>query len=523
MLITVVLASGAVLAGWFFAIDFLKNPVEGQIPVAPTTATCFILCGVAYATLVKKESQEEISRHRTWLIAACTILVSIICMLVIGHNYCSGTIPDFEQILFPYKLNAVDKFAPGRMSPSTAIYFLMVSLSLSIFDRRLRLPYSQGLLVFMLFMALLNLVGYFYGLPYLCGLGAFTRIAGPTALGFLLLGTSLLLIRPEQKIMHLLTNDTFGGITARAILPVAILCPAIIGWIAATGEQNKVWNWTYGAAFMVVSNIAILCIVVALLSKKLEGIDKEKRIALEEKESLATQRDTFMAVLTHDLKNPLIGADRVLDGLLRGNAGSLSEEQTHALLLLRQSNEDLLSMVKTLLHLYKYDRDAEVLFFETTSIEPAIEEAVSELLPLAKNHQIELRHQVSDSTPTVRIDRTAMSHVITNLIQNAIKFSGKNAVIEVTAENLDDDFCLVKIHDNGPGIPKRVLEHLFERYSQGDSGKHYKTGTGLGLFLCHQIVQAHDGTLTCVSAEDTGTTFAIMLRKAVAAHERVPG
>ncbi|HMP53214.1 MAG TPA: ATP-binding protein, partial [Candidatus Melainabacteria bacterium] len=88
------------------------------------------------------------------------------------------------------------------------------------------------------------------------------------------------------------------------------------------------------------------------------------------------------------------------------------------------------------------------------------------------------------------------------------------SIVEVSADNLDDLYCQIKIHDNGPGIPEKILPHLFERYSQGESGKHYKTGTGLGLYLCNQIVQAHHGKLTCTSKENIGTTFSILLRSA---------
>lgn len=510
----IILANLLVLGGWFSGIDSLKNPIPGQIPVAPTTAICFLLAAVNFHLLSSKANSTETIPRLNWIISTVAVMIAIVALIIIGINYLPGITKDLEQALFSFKLEAIDQFAPGRMSPSTALYFLLLSIATLLFDVHRRLPWAQLIILVTLFLSLLNLVGYLYGLPELCGLGAFTRIAAPTAFGFILLGTALLMIRPKQKVTHLLTNDTIGGVTARMILPVALIGPITLGWIGSLGRECGLWNWSFAAAFMVVASIFVFCIVLAALSCKLEKMDRERSRILREREDLATQRDTFMAVLTHDLKNPLIGAERVLGGLISGATGDLTEEQINALSMVKRSNDDLLSMVKTLLQLYKFDRNTEVLHFEEAGIETSIMEAVEEMEPLAGNHGIELRCKISAALPPVRIDRNAMTHVLTNLIQNAIKFSNKDSIVEISADNLDDLYCQIKIHDNGPGIPEKVLPHLFERYNQGETGKHYKTGTGLGLFLCNQIVQAHQGKLTCTSKESIGTTFSIILKSA---------
>lgn len=508
----IILANLLVLCGWLNGIDVLKNPIPGQIPVAPTTAACFLLAAVNFHLLANKAEGSETIARLDWIIRTVVALIAAVALIILGINYLPDTINDLEQALFSIKLEAIDQFAPGRMSPSTALYFLLLSIATLLFDHNRRFPWAQLIILATLFLALLNLVGYLYGLPELCGLGAFTRIAAPTALGFILLGTAMLMIRPYQRVSHLLTNDTTGGMTARTILPVALICPITLGWIGSLGQECGLWNWSFAAAFMVVASIFVFCSVLAALSCKLERMDRERSRILREREDLATQRDTFMAVLTHDLKNPLIGAEKVLSGLISGATGDLTEEQINALSMVKRSNDDLLSMVKTLLQLYKFDRNTEVLHFEEAGIDSSIMEAVEEMKPLAGNHGIELRCTISSALPTVRIDRNAMTHVLTNLIQNAIKFSNKDSIVEVSADNLDDLYCQIKIHDNGPGIPEKILPHLFERYSQGESGKHYKTGTGLGLYLCNQIVQAHHGKLTCTSKENIGTTFSILLR-----------
>ncbi|HMP53213.1 MAG TPA: hypothetical protein PKD05_16810, partial [Candidatus Melainabacteria bacterium] len=393
-------------------IDVLKNPIPGQIPVAPTTAACFHLAAVNFHLLAFRAEGSETIARLDWIIRTVVALIAAVALMILGINYLPGTINDLEQALFSFKLEAIDQFAPGRMSPSTALYFLLLSIATLLFDHNRRFPWAQSIILATLFLALLNLVGYLYGLPELCGLGAFTRIAAPTALGFILLGTAMLMIRPYQRVSHLLTNDTTGGMTARTILPVALICPITLGWIGSLGQEYGLWNWSFAAAFMVVGCIFVFCSVLAALSCKLERMDRERTRILREREDLATQRDTFMAVLTHDLKNPLIGAEKVLSGLISGATGDLTEEQINALSMVKRSNDDLLSMVKTLLQLYKFDRNTEVLHFEEAGIESSIMEAVEEMKPLAGNHGIELRCNISSALPPVRIDRNAMTHVL---------------------------------------------------------------------------------------------------------------
>jgi signal transduction histidine kinase len=111
---------------------------------------------------------------------------------------------------------------------------------------------------------------------------------------------------------------------------------------------------------------------------------------------------------------------------------------------------------------------------------------------------------------TVRADKDAVTHVLLNLLHNAIKFSPQNSEVELSAA-VQFGSVVLKVKDSGPGIPPEEIGQLFTPSYRGTLGKEISVGTGLGLHLCHKILQAHDGTITCTSRVREGSTFELSL------------
>ncbi|MBI2811061.1 MAG: PAS domain-containing protein [Candidatus Melainabacteria bacterium] len=109
-------------------------------------------------------------------------------------------------------------------------------------------------------------------------------------------------------------------------------------------------------------------------------------------------------------------------------------------------------------------------------------------------------------------DRLSIRRVILNLLDNALKFTPKDGLIEVSADEEDGDI-IFRVSDTGVGIPQSEFAQVFLRYWQGDSAKRFTPGTGLGLYLCRQIVTAHGGTISVLSKMDEGTTFTVVMPK----------
>lgn len=218
------------------------------------------------------------------------------------------------------------------------------------------------------------------------------------------------------------------------------------------------------------------------------------------------QRETFVSCLTHDLRTPLVAANRMLDLMDKEAFGCVSDEQQEAIKNIVSSNQNMLEMLNTLLETHQYELGQKILSFIEIDTEQLIREIVTELKPLAIEKEISLEFKTTPSVSPVKGDRLELRRVITNLIGNAIKFTDTGSVsVTVTQNNLE---VLIAVKDTGIGISPQDQKTIFDRYHQGN---HRRSGKGLGLYLCQQIINAHQGKITVRSQVNKGTTFTIYL------------
>ena len=128
-----------------------------------------------------------------------------------------------------------------------------------------------------------------------------------------------------------------------------------------------------------------------------------------------------------------------------------------------------------------------------------------------------VNYEFADSDPVIFADRGELKRVIINLCGNAVNYTNKGGEIKILVQTKDDDL-IFSIADNGNGIPKEDIAHLFKRFSQGTSKKR-STGTGLGLYLSRQIIEAHGGKIWVDSKLDKGSEFSFLLTDVVV-HEK---
>jgi signal transduction histidine kinase len=242
------------------------------------------------------------------------------------------------------------------------------------------------------------------------------------------------------------------------------------------------------------------------------------RYAIEGKQSevafhrlaLLEQREEFMTTLTHDLKNPLIGTNAILEQLAFDKWGKVSEEQATLFLQLRDSNKFLLSMIQNLIEVYRFEKDFHTVVHETTDLLELISSCINEVSPIAKNRQISLQTDLPNTMQTIMADTNSLRRVLNNLFDNALKFTPSGGTITLKVA-IQDASAIIEIENTGPFISGEEKEKLFQRFTQGKIGRRYSPGTGLGLYLCKQIIDAHSGKITCESTEGIGTVFRIVL------------
>lgn len=240
--------------------------------------------------------------------------------------------------------------------------------------------------------------------------------------------------------------------------------------------------------------------------KKFVGVIRDIRNQKE----MERLRDDFVATLTHDLRTPLLAAIQTLKFFLDGSLGSLEDKQKVLLSTMQKSNEDLLGLVNALLEVYKYEAGKLDLCKTNFLLKDLINQCHKELEPLAKNKNIEFNLNFEpDDDLTISADRGEIRRVITNLCGNAINYTNLGGKINIEVREQVGDI-IFSVADNGNGIPAEDIPNLFKRFSQGTSKKR-STGTGLGLYLSRQIIEAHGGKIWLESRLNKGSEFSFLL------------
>ena len=233
--------------------------------------------------------------------------------------------------------------------------------------------------------------------------------------------------------------------------------------------------------------------------EKLE-LETNKRLALLE------QREDFTATLTHDLKNPLISTNQILELMLNNTLGAITSQQADLLAKIKDSNTHLLSLIQNLTEVYRHEHQVASYERLRINIVPLIVSAVEGISRQAQQRSIKLETDFAESEWMLSVDPLAFGRVMQNLIDNAVKFSRENGTVKVRLYARGSE-TLIEVEDTGLGICTSEQGNLFQRFGQGRHGQRSGTGSGLGLYLCKQIVEAHQGELMCKSQEGVGSTF----------------
>ena len=223
---------------------------------------------------------------------------------------------------------------------------------------------------------------------------------------------------------------------------------------------------------------------------------------------IETLKEDFVATLTHDLKVPIIAESNMLSFLLTEKFGTLNIKQTEAIKTMQASNKELLNLVRIVLDTYKMEDGGIVLYKEPVILKEFIDEIILEMAPIADDSKNKLISKIPINIE-LELDVIQMRRVFKNLIQNAISYGKTNSNIDIKAIKRDKNI-IISVKDYGRGIPKEDIDKIFNKYYSANK-KFRKIGTGLGLYLSKEIVEAHGGKLIVQSEENKYTEFCITL------------
>ena len=242
--------------------------------------------------------------------------------------------------------------------------------------------------------------------------------------------------------------------------------------------------------------------------------------SLDEQKKMARQREDFVSRLTHDLRTPLVAADRMLDLFQQETFCQISPEMKQAITVMIRSNQNLMQMVNTLLEVYRFEAGKKTLNDVECHLTEIIQEVSGELTPLALEKNLAIKIDTSkldlqqETAGVVMGDPLELRRVFNNLIANAIKFTDTGGIEVCVWEKLDNsqgqDYVVIEVTDTGYGIAPEDQATVFERFRQG---KNKRSGSGLGLHLSQRIVEAHSGSITLKSEPGRGSIFTVTLPK----------
>ncbi len=233
-----------------------------------------------------------------------------------------------------------------------------------------------------------------------------------------------------------------------------------------------------------------------------------RKKAEEKLRQIDQMKSEFLSNISHELRTPLQSISGFIKLIIDGQVPEKAT-QKEFLQIVDQETLHLGNLINSLLDMSRLESGKFQIKREKTMMLNMITEALKMFKSLAQQKDIKLRKYIPKGLPQLNVDNDRMRQVIINLVGNAIKFSDPGGSITVKAQITDDKF-IFKVADHGTGIHQKTMKHLFERFYR-EEGETVRGGTGLGLYISKQIIEAHGGRIWAESKLGKGSTFSFSL------------
>lgn len=218
----------------------------------------------------------------------------------------------------------------------------------------------------------------------------------------------------------------------------------------------------------------------------------------------------FISFAAHELRGPITVIRGYLDVLSLELEDVLTAEQKELFQRLIVSGNRLSGYINNILNTSKYDRRHLKIHLSEESLAHIYQTIRDDMNLRASSQHRQLVVDIPDNLPTVAADPSSISEVLSNLIDNGIKYSNNGGIVRVNAA-VEGAFVKVSVVDNGIGMPASVVGNLFHKFYRSHRSRETVAGTGIGLYICKAIVESHGGTISVSSTEGVGSTFSFTL------------
>ncbi len=237
-----------------------------------------------------------------------------------------------------------------------------------------------------------------------------------------------------------------------------------------------------------------------MVNRALEGANARLR-------EMDSMKSAFVSMVSHELRTPMTSIKGYVDNLLDGVVGGLNDKQSHYLGRVKYNIERLTRMINDLLDLSRIEAGVVKVKVGAVSMAELVADVAEGFHSMANERALSLRCELAEGLPVIQGDRDKLHQILTNLIQNAMKFTPSGGEITVRSRMDGDKFVQVCVADTGCGIQPHELEKIFERFYRGDSTTSESRGAGLGLAITKSLVELHGGRIWVESVPGEGSRF----------------
>jgi signal transduction histidine kinase len=246
-------------------------------------------------------------------------------------------------------------------------------------------------------------------------------------------------------------------------------------------------------------------VVVQRVAEKLS----EEKDAHEATQAALMTRDEFLAIVSHDLRNPIGTISMVTDALATNSSYAKADAEVRQFIdIIARSADEALRLIEDLLDLERLSAGKLGLQPSSHDINELLQQTITAFEPRAAAKGLKLQLAGSSGPLIAKCDRVRISQVLSNLLGNAVKFTPAGGEVVVSSQVVASEIR-ISVRDSGPGIPDDLQKKVFERLWQINNKD--RRGLGLGLYIAKQLVEAHDGRIWIESEIDKGTTFHVSL------------
>jgi signal transduction histidine kinase len=233
-------------------------------------------------------------------------------------------------------------------------------------------------------------------------------------------------------------------------------------------------------------------------------------------------KSDFISSVSHELRTPLTSIKAYAETML-SDKNMTEETRREFLSVINEESDRLTNLINDILEISRIESGTIEITRKSVNVISVVSRAVADLEHLAGKKKIRLQTDIAEQLPLTLGDENKIHSMVSNLVNNAIKFTPDNGLITVSAQiSHDGSQLIIKVADNGMGIPKEDLPKIFGRFYRVNRPGKQIQGTGLGLAIVKEIVIRHDGRIEVESEIEKGSTFTVYLPAAPRSAAEIP-